>query len=181
MILVETTDEPLVKDEELSEDVKGSADLVGEQVEEGNQGKAVETQEEPIDILSDVITDSPSRTKLVLATQQDKILKTIATLAKTEQEGYSESEGLMFRSRLNEHGEVVKQDFRHHCLSLAHERFGHRGRNKVYKDLSLHIYWPSMSVDVAQHVKSCDTSLLPFLHFYGAARNSQRANQSLTL
>ena len=77
-------------------------------------------------------------------------------------EEYSEEHGLIFRDRLDHQGEVVRQlcvpkEFTHHCLNLAHDRFGHRGRNKVYKDLCSHFYWPSMSVDVAEHVKSCHT------------------------
>ena len=160
LVLAETTDVSLVLDEESKEDVTGSTNREGNMVDEGNTW--VDTPEEPVDIMSDVIGDSPSRTKLVLGTQQDATLKTITRLAKNKQEGYSEVEGLMFRDRLDNHGEVIRQlcvpkELRHHCLNLAHDGFGHRGRNKVYKDISSHFYWPSMSVDVAEHVRSCHT------------------------
>ena len=160
LVLAETTDVSLVLDEESKEDVTGSTNAEGNMVDEDNT--RVDIPEEPVDITSDVIGDSPSRTKLVLATQQDATLKTITRLAKNKLEGYSEVEGLMFRDRLDNHGEVIRQlcvpkEFRHHCLNLAHDRFGHRGRNKVYKDISSHFYWPSMSVDVAEHVRSCHT------------------------
>jgi len=40
---------------------------------------------------------------------------------------------------------------------LAHEKFGHSGKNKVGKDLARLFYWPSLWRDVAVHCRSCNT------------------------
>ena len=42
-------------------------------------------------------------------------------------------------------------------MSLAHESFGHAGRNKMCQHIRRFFYWPSMTSNVAKHCKSCDT------------------------
>ena len=39
---------------------------------------------------------------------------------------------------------------------MAHEHFGHAGRNKMCLHIKRFFYWPSMTVDVLKHCKSCD-------------------------
>ena len=51
----------------------------------------------------------------------------------------------------------LPQQYRLRCLTLAHEKFGHRGRNKIIKDIRRLFHWPSLTSDVAKHCRSCDT------------------------
>ena len=77
-------------------------------------------------------------------------------------EGYHWTEGLLFRTRLDVMGDSIEQlclplPYRHRCLSLAHERFGHARRNKICIQIKRGFYWPSMTADVNRHWKSCTT------------------------
>ena len=59
-------------------------------------------------------------------------------------------------------GEIVEQlclptEYRVRCLTLAHEQFGHPGRNHVCEHIRKHFYRPSLSTDVAKHSRSCLT------------------------
>ena len=38
---------------------------------------------------------------------------------------------------------------------LAHEQFGHAGCNKMCLHIKRFFYWPSLTVDVSHHCKSC--------------------------
>ena len=47
--------------------------------------------------------------------------------------------------------------FREKCMVLAHDQFGHRGKNKVAQDLARLFYWPCLWCYVAGHCRSCST------------------------
>ena len=47
--------------------------------------------------------------------------------------------------------------YRQRCLTLAHDYFGHAGRNKMTQHIKRYFYWPSMMADSAKHIKECDT------------------------
>ena len=40
------------------------------------------------------------------------------------------------------------------CLSLAHEDFGHAGRNKICLHVRKFFYWPTMTSDAIRHIRS---------------------------
>ena len=108
------------------------------------------------------ITNNESRDKLVEAIKADTSLTTARQLADDLQEGYHWVEGLLFRTRLNALGDTVEQlclpsPYRQRCLTLAHDSFGHAGRNKMGQHINRYFYWPSMTADAAKHIKSCDT------------------------
>ena len=77
-------------------------------------------------------------------------------------DGYHWREGLLFRSRLDVLGENMGQlclpkEYRESCLKLAHESFDHPGRNKMVDHIRKYFYWPSLTSDIAQHCRSCET------------------------
>ena len=79
---------------------------------------------------------SESRDKLAEATEADSTLATARALADQVTEGYHWTEGSLFRTRLDVLGDSIEQlclllPYRPRCLSLAHENFGHAGRNKM--------------------------------------------------
>ena len=39
---------------------------------------------------------------------------------------------------------------------MAHEKFGHKGRNKTVLQTMKLFHWSSMTTDIAKHCKSCD-------------------------
>ena len=89
-------------------------------------------------------------------------LAIIRTLADKETEGYFWKEGLVFRHRLDEWGQKYKQlclpqQYRLGYLTLAHKIFGHRGRNKMIKEIRRVFHWSSLTSDVAKHYRFCDT------------------------
>ena len=51
----------------------------------------------------------------------------------------------------------VPQPLRDKCMILAHDCFGHRGKNKVAQDLARLFYWPSLWRDVPTHCRACKT------------------------
>ena len=132
---------------------------VSEEAEGDAQGGSADTGEIDTITIDSIISDTP-RTKLAQLTVTDPTLKTARALADKQAEGYHWEESLLFRSRLDEWGVNVKQlclpqQYRSQCLTLSHEKFGHLGRNKMMNHLRKLFYWPSMSIDVAKHCKSC--------------------------
>ena len=108
------------------------------------------------------ITSHKPRDKLVEQTAQDPSLETIRCLADLEEQGYQWDKGILVRHRLDECGDAYRQlclpsQLRLQCLTLAHERFDHWGRNKMSQCIRKLFYWPSMFSDIAKHCRSCDT------------------------
>ena len=82
------------------------------------------------------IVAGETREMLTEATRVDSILATARTVANQIAEGYHWVERLLFRTRLDTLGDNVKQlclptPYRSRCMSLAHESYGHAGRNKM--------------------------------------------------
>ena len=128
---------PSVVEEAEGGEEEGSTEVEGNRVEEVSSCEGDDTPDPPMDVIISSIGDSPSRAKLVLATSQDTSLDIPKRLAQTQSEGYSVEEGLVLRSRLDDWGSPYRQlrvpkEVRSQCLNLAHKKFGHRGRNKVY-------------------------------------------------
>ena len=42
-------------------------------------------------------------------------------------------------------------------MKLAHDKFGHQGRNKMVEVIRAHFYWPTISRDCMMHIKKCQT------------------------
>ena len=106
--------------------------------------------------------ETSARDELKKAIREDESLTSLRRLADTESNGYSWEDGLLFRHRLDELGRNKKQlclpvKCREKCLKLAHEKFGHRGKNKVACSVQRFFYWPSLWRDVAHHCKSCES------------------------
>ena len=47
--------------------------------------------------------------------------------------------------------------YRRKCLMMAHENFGHLGRNKMVGHIRKFFYWPTIAIDSMNHIRSCDT------------------------
>ena len=130
--------------------------------EEGDmQGGSADTGVEESVMVETIVSDMP-RVKLAQLTKDDPTLAVGRNLEDTQSEGYHWKEGLLFRNRLDE-WEVnydqlcLPNEHRQKCLVLAHEQFGHTGRNKMTGHLCKLFYWPSLTSDVARHCRSCDT------------------------
>jgi len=109
--------------------------------------------------VKEIVSDEP-RKKLADAILADNTLATARALGDSTSEGYHWVEQLLFRTRFDSLGDNIEQlclpqPYRARCLRLAHENFGHAGRNKICLQIRKFIYWPSMNSDVATHCKSC--------------------------
>ena len=160
-----TVESGRVEEEDAGNDVDVLADAVDvydDDEVEGEQGdgtvigaKAVETlqqsQENPM---------NGSREELIKAIADDHSLTSIKELAEKEANGYRWEEGLLLKYQLDQFGKSTKrlcvpQKFREKCMVLAHNKFGHRCKNKVAQDLARLFYWPSLWRDVATHCRAC--------------------------
>ena len=68
--------------------------------------------------------------------------------------------GVLYR-RIQENGKVIFQlvlpeQFKKIALNGAHDNMGHLGRDKTLSILRDRLYWPNLSNDVEQYLKSCD-------------------------
>ena len=84
------------------------------------------------------------------------------SLAKLGREGYHKREGILFRSRLDNFGEVREQmclpvQYRARCLRLAHKNFGHQGRNEMVELFKPFFHWQTMTKDCLKYIRACDT------------------------
>ena len=143
LVLVKA-DESLVVAEEEGERVEGSTEG------EGEQGVTIEG-----------ITQEVPTTKLTQATQSDPSLSTARSLADKNTEGYHYSNGILFRTRLDPFGKAreqicLPQPYRLKCLKLAHNHFGHQGRNKKVELIRPFFYWPTIILDCLNHIKQCE-------------------------
>jgi len=99
--------------------------------------------------------ENTSKDELVQLTKNDSTLKTLRDLADRNENGYGWDDGLLFRFILDQLGNSVRklcvpEKLRVRCLTMAPERFGHNGKNKVGKDLSRLFFWPNRWGDFAR-------------------------------
>ena len=114
------------------------------------------------DLSVENIKSEVPRLKLAESTKVDETLAAARALADTDSEGYHWQDGLVFRTRLDQLGDKVEQlclpkQYRPKCLHLAHEHFGHNGRNKMASHIRRFFYWPSITADSMAHIRSCST------------------------
>ena len=131
-----------------------------EGVGESSGGSAED--ESVVDISVEGICENIPRAELAEATKQDNSMTAIYNLGLLDKEGYHIEEGILFCTRLDIFGDTQEQlcipaQFRLKCLTLAHNNFGHQGRNKMLQLLRPYFYWPHMTRDYLQHVRACDT------------------------
>jgi len=99
--------------------------------------------------------------ELIKETMNDSTLHVARELGKREVEGYSFKKGILMRARIDQRGEIKEQiclprEFRRHCMSLAHTKFGHMGRNKMVALITPHFFWPGLSKDCQTYIRQCD-------------------------
>ena len=140
---------------ELKEKSSGESEVAGDQ-EEGSADIGVDGELSVESISSKVPTSL-----LVEATKSDDTLATARSLADSQSQGYFWKNDLVFRTRLNRMGDNIEQmclpkEYREKCLTLAHENMGHMGRNKVSDHIRQYFYWPSITADAMNHIKSCE-------------------------
>ena len=49
----------------------------------------------------------------------------------------------------------IPEELRGAYLTAFHDHFGHGGRERTYRLMSMHVYWPRMYHDVDAHVRAC--------------------------
>ena len=111
-------------------------------------------------VLLEGITEEVPRPKLAQAMTADPTLATARSLAQTKSEGYHYKDGIVFRTTLDKFRDAKEQIFlpqpyREKCLRMAHNNFGHQGRNEIVELIRPLFYWPTITVDCLAHIKSC--------------------------
>ena len=140
----------------VNEDVVSSG--LAEEVVVEKDGSADKGENQELMLRS--ITSELPRDKLAEATEKDHTLASARSLADSLSEGYYWQQGLVFRTRLDRLGDAREQlclpsEYRGKCLRLAHENFGHLGRNKMTEHIRKFFYWPTITIDAMKHIKSC--------------------------
>ena len=145
--------------------VEGSGESCdGSAVKEGGQGAIVEQVEADMGDLAWSVSQfegTKHREELARLTCLDESLEAARKLADEGKGGYSWSEDLLLKHRLDDLGRNAKQlclpkEYCQKCMSLAHEKFGHRGKQKCAEDILQYFHSPSMWRDVAHHCRSCE-------------------------
>ena len=104
---------------------------------------------------------SSSRQQLIEETKTCETLKHLRELANRDVNGYCWRDSLLFRYRLEDLGQSVRQlclpkSFWEKCYKLAHDSFRHRGKQQTTKDLLKHFYWLIIWKDVMHYCQTCD-------------------------
>ena len=91
----------------------------------------------------------------------DKSLAFASRLAGNGRKGFCWSKGLLFRHKVDDLGRNIRQlclpeSHRSRCMELAHERFGHRRKEKCTLDILRYFYWLTVWKDVAHYCRSCE-------------------------
>ena len=125
------TDDVLAVGEESYDEVEGEHEQGDGAVDVGAV-TLEETLEKPM---------NESRKELVKAISEDHSLDSLKKLADMEANGYKWEDGLLMKFQLDPFGKpskglCVPKRFREKCMVLVHDRFGHRGKNKVAQDLA---------------------------------------------
>ena len=128
--------------------------------EAGDREGGSADSEMEVELSVESISYDEPRHKLTEATQADTTLATARALADKQQEEYYWADGLVFRTKLDRLGDNLEQlclpaRYRSKCLRMAHENFGHTGRNKMGEHIRRYFYSPSITTDSIKHVKSC--------------------------
>ena len=55
---------------------------------------------------------------------------------------------------------VIPHQFRKHMVLVCHEDYGHLGMDRVLILLQERFYWPKMSDDVCQYIRTCDCCVI---------------------
>jgi len=127
----------------------GSVMVMGEssQLEkvEGEMGDGAGDKDARSTDVSPGASSNASRENVVKMTLEDDTLTVARNLADKEQNGYKWDDGLLFKFQLDHLGNsskklCVPKLLKINCLRMAHERFGHSGKNKVGKDLARFFY-----------------------------------------
>ena len=113
------------------------------------------------DIVMESINSEIPRSELVQLTSMDKTLEPMRKLAELGKEGYHFKEGILYSIRLHTFGQPNKQiclpeEYRLRCLKLAHNNFGHQGRNKMVQLIQPFFNWPTMTKDCLAHIRRYD-------------------------
>ena len=129
--------------------------------EEGDSsgGSAGERVQENLSV--EGIRKNIPRTDLAQASKEDTTLTHLYNLAEQDKEEYHIEEHIIFRTRLDVFGQTIRQiyipkPYRQQCLTLAHNHFGHQGRTKMVELIRPYFYWPNLTRDCGNHVRSCD-------------------------
>ena len=112
-------------------------------------------------MLQSIIPDTPT-TKIAEATIADHTLASAGSLADSLTKSYYWQEQLLFRTRLDKVGDAWEQlclpiPYRDKCFRMAHENFGHIGRNKMVGHIRTFFYWPTITMDSMKQIRSCQT------------------------
>jgi len=137
VVVMEVGDECLDVVEEGGDFSEGDAGSEGFQ--DGLEVKQPDRHEDLTSTLNRLTGKQP-REKLVRLTSIDKSLEAARRLAQEGKNGYSWSDGLLFRHRLEALGKNYRQlcllqEYMVKCMSLSHECFGHRGKQKCAEDI----------------------------------------------
>ena len=103
---------------------------------------------------------SSHRAELAEELKVDKTLEKWRMLADKQEEGFSWSEGLLYKAVSTHTSEVVHLmvlpiKHRKKVLHLAHEKGGHLGARKVKALIRQRFLWPEMAKEVVEHCRSC--------------------------
>ena len=146
--------------EDVGDFLVDEADAYVDGEEEGIQEDGAETGEMVVNRLEQS-QDNPmnSSREQIGVTKEDPSLDSIKQLAKREANGYKWEERLLFKYQLDQFGNSTRRlcvplPFRDKCMVMAHDNFGHKGKNKVAQDLARLFYWPSLWRDVTTHCRS---------------------------
>ena len=160
----ETDGKEEVERDEEDEMILGEHTLtsVNDEAEGVLTGGSAVTEGEQASLVTEGIQTLRSEPLLADQTRTDPTLVHIRSLAEAEREGYHLRNGIIYRTRLNRHGELVQQicvplSFRKKCLDMVHGKFSHQGRNKMTEHLRQYFYWPTMSKDCRQTIMQCKT------------------------
>jgi len=107
-----------------------------------------------------IALNGTSRDLLVSQTLNDKTLDNLRYLADRTAEGFAWENGLLFKHQLNQCEDSTRRlcvplPNRKMCMIVAHDMFGHSGKNKIGKDLARLFYWPSLCKDISLQCRAC--------------------------
>ena len=93
-------------------------------------GSAVDKGTQELSVLR--ITENIPKTQLAQSTRKDPSLQNLVRLAEAIKEGYYLTDGVLFRTRLDQFGQTKEQiclptQYRQKCLTVARNHIGHHG------------------------------------------------------
>ena len=129
-------------------------------MEEVDVSRSEGSAEDEVELPVKSIREGMPRQAIAEQSVTDESLQAVRNLVELQKEGFHMSQGLIWRTRLDDFGKPTEQlcvptGFRERCLKAAHECFGHQGRNKMVQLLRPYFYWPNQSRSCRDHVKQC--------------------------